>query len=225
MGLFKLYKKIFIDRNISNRSPDLTQDVDRSRRNLFVNVSNPVIAIQSLFAVILIFSIVLLSCSTAISAESENNTTKFETMNNENSAMLIDVTPEEITQLIKNSKAKATLVNVWATWCMPCREEFPDLVKLQADLRDKGFRLIFISADFDRAVPEAKKFLEQQGVDYTTYRKVGKDMDFINSLNPDWNGSLPGSFLYNEAGEQVYFWQGKETYEEFKKHILPLLEG
>ena len=45
---------------------------------------------------------------------------------------LVPVTPAELAAIVKSGGAQATLVNVWATWCQPCREEFPDLVRLSA---------------------------------------------------------------------------------------------
>src|SRR5262245_21241834 len=67
--------------------------------------------------------------------------------------------------------ARVTLVNVWATWCMPCREEFPDLVRLERAYRDRGLRVLFVCADFDSEWPAAKKFLADHGVTYPSYFK------------------------------------------------------
>src|ERR1041385_5926129 len=68
----------------------------------------------------------------------------------------------EVMDLVKASKAKATLVNVWATWCVPCRQEMPDLLKVRSELAPRGFRLILVSADFDNALPETVKFLGER---------------------------------------------------------------
>ena len=50
---------------------------------------------------------------------------------------------------VKAPGAQAVLVNVWATWCEPCREEMPDLVRFYRDHRAEGLRLVLISADDD----------------------------------------------------------------------------
>src|SRR5262245_4465900 len=53
-------------------------------------------------------------------------------------------------QRIGQEKGKVVLVNFWATWCVPCREEFPDLSRLQKAFAGKGLRIIGVSTDFAR---------------------------------------------------------------------------
>src|SRR5438552_152898 len=77
---------------------------------------------------------------------------------------------DELKTIMDSNKGKVVLVNFWATWCKPCVKEFPELVKLYNDYKDKGFILVFISAD----VPEEVKtkvvpFLNKEGVDFATY--------------------------------------------------------
>jgi thiol-disulfide isomerase/thioredoxin len=121
--------------------------------------------------------------------------------------------------------ARATLVNVWASWCQPCREEFPDLVRLEREWRDRGFRLVFVSADFAADVPNAKAFLAEQGVGWPTWLKTGDDMQFIDTLDPRWSGVLPGSFLYDSNGRLVRFWEGKAADDSLRARILPVLDA
>lgn len=60
-------------------------------------------------------------------------------------------------------KGRVVLINLWATWCAPCRKEMPDLDKLQAELGSDKFEVVAISVDRS-GVNGAKKFLEQIGV-------------------------------------------------------------
>jgi thiol-disulfide isomerase/thioredoxin len=131
----------------------------------------------------------------------------------------------EILEDVRRNDAKATVLNVWATWCGPCREEFPDLVRLYRTHADRGLDLVLVSADFDDQVPDARAFLADHGVDFLTYLKTGKDMEFIDSLNPEWGGALPATFVYDADGHLVEFWEGKATYEEMEQRTLPTLEG
>jgi thiol-disulfide isomerase/thioredoxin len=112
--------------------------------------------------------------------------------------------------------AKPLLVNFWATWCDPCREEFPDLVKLDAEYKGK-IDLITISlddlAEIKRDVP---KFLAQMKAEMPSYLlKALDDEAAIASVSKSWQGGLPFTILFNEQGESVYFIQGK-----FKPELL-----
>jgi thiol-disulfide isomerase/thioredoxin len=61
---------------------------------------------------------------------------------------------------LKDWHGRTVLLNVWATWCIPCRKEMPSLEKLQAALGSKAFEVVAISADRG-GIDAAKKFLDQ----------------------------------------------------------------
>lgn len=124
---------------------------------------------------------------------------------------------------VREGAAPVTLVNVWATWCGPCREEFPDLVKLERDYRDRGLRVLFVSADFDDQLGEAKQFLARHGVSATSYIKTGDDMQFIDALDKRWSGALPATFIYDRAGKLRAFREGKADYRYFEHEVLGVL--
>jgi len=121
--------------------------------------------------------------------------------------------------------AKAVVLNVWATWCEPCREEFPDLVRLGHEYASKGVRLVLVSGDFDSEKPAVTKFLTDQGVDFASYIKSGDDMKFINGLNPKWTGALPATFVYDGQGRLRDFWEGKASYAKMEERLRRVLEG
>src|SRR6476660_1704531 len=70
-----------------------------------------------------------------------------------------------IVAAVKAPGAQAVLVNVWATWCEPCREEMPDLVRFYRDHRADGLRLVRISADDDDQRGEVARVLAGLGFD------------------------------------------------------------
>jgi thiol-disulfide isomerase/thioredoxin len=125
---------------------------------------------------------------------------------------------------VKRPGASAVLVNVWATWCSPCREEFPDLLHVARELEPKGLRLVLVSVDFAGAEEATTKFLTSQGVDFPTYVRTGKDETFVNGLEPQWSGAIPATFLYDADGKLVKFWEGKASYPVIKKRALKALE-
>ena len=100
--------------------------------------------------------------------------------------------------LINNRNGRLLLINVWATWCMPCREEFPDLVKLAGHYRGSPVDIVGISADYpDEIDSRILPFLTSQKVRFPVYVQTFNQQDaFINHLNADWQGALPATFIY-----------------------------
>jgi thiol-disulfide isomerase/thioredoxin len=124
---------------------------------------------------------------------------------------------------VKRPGAAAVLVNVWATWCSPCREEFPDLLHVARDLAPKGLRLVLVSVDFPGSEAETTSFLTSQGVDFPTFMRTGKDEAFVDGLESQWSGAIPATFVYNSSGKLVRFWEGRLSYPVIKKRALEAL--
>lgn len=133
-------------------------------------------------------------------------------------------TAEQVIGAIEKAKGNVVLVNLWATWCQPCVEEFPDIMKLHQKYKDRGLKIIFVSADFENQTEAAKAFLQKQGVDFATYQKSGKDMAFINTLDERWSGALPATWIYDARGNKRHFWEGKKDHAHFEQAILDALE-
>lgn len=134
-------------------------------------------------------------------------------------SLLQNASGEELQEIISSYEGeKAVLVNVWATWCAPCIEEFPYIVDLQKKHKDK-LHVIFISADFPAQRDEAFEFLKEQKVDWRTYFKTGKDQPFIEALSDKWSGALPFTKILNRDGKIVASWEQGAKYDKFKRHI------
>lgn len=128
-------------------------------------------------------------------------------------------------QKLATGQAPLTVVNFWATWCLPCREEFPEFVRFHRAHRQDGVRVLFVSADFDESAKDAAKFVRQQGVDWPSYRIVGNNQQIIEAMDPQWQGNLPATFVYDAKGKRLGAWHRKMSYEELEKLILPLLSA
>ena len=124
---------------------------------------------------------------------------------------------------LSDYRGSVVLVNLWATWCTPCREEFPDLLRVQRELENRGFRLILVSADFTSQRAAASAFLASQRVGFPTFAKAQGDQEFIDGLDSRWSGALPATLLFDREGRKVAFWEGKTSYEELLEKIGPLL--
>jgi thiol-disulfide isomerase/thioredoxin len=129
---------------------------------------------------------------------------------------------------VREPGASAVLVNVWATWCEPCRQEMPEIVRFYRDHRAGGLRLVLVSADDPESRREVARFLAKVGVGVGVgvgadaagarlFIKTGDDMAFINGLDARWSGAVPASFLFDGRGQERHFWPGRVT--------LPDLEG
>jgi thiol-disulfide isomerase/thioredoxin len=119
--------------------------------------------------------------------------------------------------------ASCTVINVWATWCEPCREEFPDLLKLRTAFAGRGLRLVLVSADFPEERAAVQAFLRAQGVDFATWLKDAPDEAFIDALDRRWSGALPATFVLGPDGRVVEWWEGKRTYTDFARSVTAVL--
>jgi thiol-disulfide isomerase/thioredoxin len=131
----------------------------------------------------------------------------------------------DLLALVREPGAKAVLVNIWATWCIPCREEFPDLLRLRREHGGRGLRLLLVSGDFDSEMPGVQQFLAGQGVDFPTYIKAGKDMEFIDGLERRWSGALPATFIYDGGGKLRHFWEDKASFDTLEQRVLEVMEA
>ena len=112
---------------------------------------------------------------------------------------------------VADKKGKVLLLNMWATWCGPCREEMPVLVKLQDKYRDQGFEIIGLNTN-DGDTPEMiKDFAKEQNLNYTlTLAPTAMQVDIVRytknegipqSLLVDRDGNLRGVFLGGSESE------------------------
>jgi thiol-disulfide isomerase/thioredoxin len=131
------------------------------------------------------------------------------------------VNAEEMQALLKRDGSRPLLVNYWATWCDPCRDEFPELVKIDKDYRAKGLDFIAITlddlADIKTAVP---KFLRTMHARMPVYLlNVADPEPTINSIDSRWGGALPATFLYDNNGQVVYKHFGRVNTPELRAAI------
>jgi len=126
-----------------------------------------------------------------------------------------------IAQLVRNNSDRLRLINVWATWCVPCVEEYPELVNLNRIYRDRGFELVSISMDDTAARSRALRFLQRQQCSSPNYIFAGDDKyKMIEAIDPKWQGALPYSMLVEPGGKIVYARQGIIDGEELRKIIF-----
>jgi thiol-disulfide isomerase/thioredoxin len=126
---------------------------------------------------------------------------------------------------VAKEKGQVVLVNFWATWCVPCREEYPDLTRLEKAYRGKGLAVLGVSIDSAKDLAAVDKFLAKMQPGFPNYRKAsgGDDQVFIESVDKDWGGELPFTVLYARDGRKAKVLSGKQSYETFESAVKAAL--
>jgi thiol-disulfide isomerase/thioredoxin len=129
---------------------------------------------------------------------------------------------KKILQRAPGKDARPLLLNFWATWCEPCRDEFPDLVRIKADYETRNLDLITVSlddpAEIKTSVPE---FLREMGAGAMPayLLNVIEPQEVVDAIDPQWGGGLPATFLFDPTGKLVFKHTGRFNAEELRKAI------
>ena len=98
---------------------------------------------------------------------------------------------------VADKKGKVLLLNMWATWCGPCRAEMPTLVRMQDAHRDKGLEVIGLNTD-DEPVDAINKFADEMKLNYTlVWADTAMQAALLNISK--FNG-IPQSFIVDRDG-------------------------
>jgi thiol-disulfide isomerase/thioredoxin len=129
---------------------------------------------------------------------------------------------------VGEARERPLLVNFWATWCGPCREEFPDLVKLRARYAADHLDFALVSlddiSDIETAVPDF--LLESGAASLPAYLLNAEDDGAaINLVDPTWAGELPATFLYDRSGHVVFKHKGRIKPAELQAAIDKTLDA
>ena len=144
------------------------------------------------------------------------------------SATVIKITMADapaIKQAIAKQEGHVVVLNFWATYCGPCCEEFPSLVKLHRSYSKRGLVVMAVSADMKRDLAaKVIPFLTRQKAYFPQFLQQTRDVDgFINAFDPTWQGDLPRTFIYDKHGRLAKVLKDEQTYASFKAAVAPLL--
>ena len=134
-------------------------------------------------------------------------------------------TVDDLKEIQTSLIGKVVLYNFWATWCKPCVQEFPELVKLYNNYKEKNFVIVFVSMDMPEDMKEkVKPFLNKNGVDFVTYYNDFKNPDeIIDFYDKKWEGAIPSTYIYDKDGKLATKFLGNRDYDFFEKEISKLL--
>jgi peroxiredoxin len=143
---------------------------------------------------------------------------------NQEKATLETIDKDGVKRLVANDSKKLRLVNVWATWCGPCLEEFPELVTMHRMYRKRPFELVTISADPPERKEQALSFLNEQHASCTNYLFDGKnEYELAEALDPKWQGPVPYTLLVAPGGRIIYRRRDSIDPLEVRKAIVDYL--
>lgn len=141
-----------------------------------------------------------------------------------------------VAALRKNGSGKVRLFNVWATWCAPCVQEFPELVTTARKFGLRDFEFISLSVDDPANAAAVKAFLDKQkagmapklqksvaaeGRRTNSYLYSGADLDeLMKTLDPEWPGGIPHTVLVDTDGTILWRHNGIVDGETLRATIL-----
>lgn len=132
-----------------------------------------------------------------------------------------ELNESEVIKLLENDSDKLRLINVWATWCGPCRMEYPEFVVIQRMFGARDFEFVSLSTDKADKKEKALEFLTEQASAVSNYIYSEEDKyALIEAVDPDWNGALPYSVLVEPGGKKVWSHQGEVDFLELKRAIV-----
>ncbi len=129
------------------------------------------------------------------------------------------VDTQGMSRSLADYRGQVVLVNLWATWCPPCKKEMPALEAFYREHKDQGFVIIAIN-DGDPTA-EVLKFVK----DYELTFPVWLDPTYMATEQAFKTLNLPSSFVIDRNGTIKLMWVGGISRKALDKHVAPLLEN
>lgn len=139
--------------------------------------------------------------------------------------MPVDLKPasqDDLRALRKNGTGKLTLVDFWATWCAPCREEFPEFETMYRMYgKRRNFNLVTVSINYPDEQPGVLKALNAEHATSTNLIMASTDI-YANlaAFDPKWNAAVPYTLLISPSGEILYKSQGTIDVIKLRRLII-----
>lgn len=133
---------------------------------------------------------------------------------------LAEIDAKGIAELKKNGTKNLRLINVFATWCPPCKAEFPDLLKIHADYSAKGLEMILLSVDDTDTKGKVLTFLKDRKATTKNYLINESDSDkLVAAIDKEWQGEIPLTLIVSPEGKVVFKTIGSIEPAEVRKVI------
>ncbi len=131
----------------------------------------------------------------------------------------------DLEKIIAQSKTPL-IINMWATWCMPCIEELPYFQKEVKEHHNDSIQLLLVSLDFKEAFPSGiTKFMNKRKITAPVVWLDETDADyFCPKIDAKWSGAIPATLFINNKTGYRNFVEEKISHEKLKKEIMAILE-
>lgn len=133
---------------------------------------------------------------------------------------------QDLLKVFKASRGSVTVLNFWATWCKPCLEEMPELVRFYREHQSKGVSFVSVSADHpDDLMERVRPYVERQRIPFAVWVVGGESPDeLVQAIDPQWQGSLPATFVFDASGTRRQAWYGKVEFSDLAGAVDSLLQ-
>ena len=133
--------------------------------------------------------------------------------------------PAEILDHVRSLQAPLVLLNFWATWCEPCKTEFPHIMTVRERFKAEGLQVVFVSIDDTEDLEDTETFLKAHHVDFPSFFKGDQSLKFVQEIYPQWSGAVPATLILGPDLKILDSWAGDTSLEEFEMRIKRQLKG
>lgn len=133
----------------------------------------------------------------------------------------------ELEKRIRNNSDTTYIVNFWATWCVPCVQELPDIDSIHSTFIKEKVKVLLVSLDF-------KEDLKIKLIPFIATKKIKSEVLLLDELNANyfiprvsnnWSGAIPATLIVNNQKKSNLFFEKKLNYDFLKAEIEKSLKA
>lgn len=161
------------------------------------------------------------SCTPSPSVESESDPAVVAESSSETGEVQLLGSREAVDEWIAAHRGKVVVLNYWATWCPPCRDEMPVLVDYAKRMSGESIAVLGLSFDSEDEIDSVLlPFMKESGIEFPIAVFTGESDSFIKSMPFGWDGSLPMTYFLDESGAFRHVHAGEITRQELESAVV-----